>query len=76
MSPGRASKAQAREEIDRLQRSGLFDASVGRKPAFSEYQSDADQRDTVQVPLLEDRCIEASIRRDRLPDGLMKGGKA
>ena len=76
MSPGRASKAQAREEIDRLQRSGLFDASVGRKPAISEYEPDSDLRDTVQVPLLEDRCIEASIRREGLPDGLLKGGKA
>ncbi|MBK8336763.1 MAG: hypothetical protein IPL03_09225 [Sterolibacteriaceae bacterium] len=76
MSPGRASEAQAREEICRLQRSGLFDASVGRKPAISEYEPDADPRDTVQVLLLDDHCIVASIRREGLPDGWLKGGKA
>lgn len=76
MSPGRASEVQAREETDRLQRSGLFDASVGRKPAVSDYQPDVDLCDTAQVTLLEDSCSEASIRREGLPDCLLKGGKA
>jgi hypothetical protein len=75
MSPGRASKAQAREEIDRLQRSGPFDASVDTKSAVSENQPDADLRDTAQV-LLEGGCSEASIRREGLPDGLLKGKRA
>ena len=57
-------------------RRGLFDASVGRKPAISEYEPDADLRDTAQVPLLEDGCIEASVRREGLADGLLKGAKA
>jgi hypothetical protein len=55
---------------------GLFDASVGSKPALSEYQPDADLRDTAQVPLLKHSCSEAAIRREGLPDGLLKGGKA
>jgi hypothetical protein len=76
MSPGRASVAQAREETDRLQRSGPFDASVDTKSAVSENQPDADLRDTVQVPLLEVGCIVASIRREGLPDGWLKGARA
>lgn len=76
MSPGRASEAQAIEEIDRLQRSGLFDASAGSKPAISEYEPDADLRDAAQVTLLEDGCSEAAIRRDGLANGLLKGAKA
>ena len=55
---------------------GVFDASVSTKPAISEYEPDADLRDTAQVPLLEDGCSEASIRREGLPDGLLKGRKA
>lgn len=75
MFPGRASEAQAREVIDRLQRNGPFDACVGRKPAISEYEPDANLGDTAQVPLLENSCSEASIRREGLPDGLLKGGQ-
>ena len=76
MSHGRGSEAQAIEGIDRLQRSGLFDPSAGGKPAISEYRPDADLRDAAQVPLLEDGCNEAAIRRDGLADGLLKGAKA
>jgi len=54
----------------------LFGASVGRKPAISEYEPDADLRDTAQVSLLENSCIEASVRRVGLADGLLKGAKA
>lgn len=35
-----------------------------------EYEPDADQRDTEQVPLLEEGGIEAFIRRELLPDTL------
>ncbi len=76
MSPGLASVAQARDGIDRQQRSGPFDASVDTKFAVSENQTDADLTDAVQVPLLDDRCIETSIRREGLLDGWWKDGKA
>ena len=46
---------------------GLFEATVGGKPAIVEYESDADLRDTEQVPLLEDGGIEAFFRREVLP---------
>lgn len=76
MSPRRASEAQAREEIDRQQRGGLFDGSLGRKPAVFEYQPDADLRDTAPVTLLEDCRGVAPIHREGLPDGRLKGGRA
>jgi type I restriction enzyme M protein len=47
--------------------SGLFETTVGGKPAIVEYEPDSDLRDTEQVPLLEDGGIEAFIRREVLP---------
>jgi type I restriction enzyme M protein len=46
---------------------GLFEATIGGKPAVVEYEPDADLRDTEQVPLLEEGGIEAFIRREVLP---------
>jgi type I restriction enzyme M protein len=46
---------------------GLFEATVGGKPAIVEYEPDSDLRDTEQVPLLEEGGIEAFIRREVLP---------
>jgi type I restriction enzyme M protein len=56
---------------------GLFEATVGGKPAVVEYEPDSDLRDTEQVPLLEDGGIEAFIRREVLPytpDAWVKAG--
>ena len=55
---------------------GMFQATVGGKPAIVEYEPDADLRDTEQVPLLEDGGIEAFIGREVLPytpDAWIKG---
>jgi len=46
---------------------GLFETTIGGKPAVVEYEPDADLRDTEQIPLLEDGGIEAFIRREVLP---------
>jgi type I restriction enzyme M protein len=46
---------------------GLFEATVGGKPAIVDYEPDSDLRDTEQVPLLEEGGIEAFIRREVLP---------
>ena len=46
---------------------GLFEATIGGKPAVVEYEPDSDLRDTEQVPLLEDGGIEAFLRREVLP---------
>ena len=46
---------------------GLFATTVNGKPSFVEYEPDTDQRDTEQVPLLEDGGIESFIRREVLP---------
>ena len=46
---------------------GLYEATVGGKPAVVEYEPDSDLRDTEQVPLLEDGGIAAFIRREVLP---------
>jgi type I restriction enzyme M protein len=46
---------------------GLFEATIGGKPAVVEYEPDPDLRDTEQVPLLEEGGIEAFIRREVLP---------
>ena len=45
----------------------LFATTVDGKPAIVEYETDADLRDTEEVPLLEDGGIEALIRREVLP---------
>ena len=46
---------------------GLLEATADGKPAIVEYEPDSDQRDTEQVPLLEEGGIEAFIRREVLP---------
>lgn len=46
---------------------GMFEATIGGKPAVVEYEPDMDLRDTEQVPLLEDGGIEAFLRREVLP---------
>ncbi|MFN8852315.1 MAG: class I SAM-dependent DNA methyltransferase, partial [Armatimonadota bacterium] len=46
---------------------GLFEATVGGKPAVVEYEADSDLRDTENVPLLEEAGIEEFIRREVLP---------
>ena len=46
---------------------GLFEATIGGKPAVVEYEPDPDLRDTEQVPLLEEGGIEAFFRREVLP---------
>jgi type I restriction enzyme M protein len=46
---------------------GLFGVVLEGKPAVVEYETDADLRDTEQVPLLEAGGIEAFLRREVLP---------
>ena len=46
---------------------GLFEVTIGGRPAVVEYEPDSDLRDTEQIPLLEDGGIEAFIRREVLP---------
>jgi type I restriction enzyme M protein len=46
---------------------GLYEAAVNGKPVIVEYETDADLRDTEQVPLLESGGIEAFIEREVLP---------
>jgi len=46
---------------------GLFETTIGGKPAVVEYEPDSDLRDTEQVPLLEEGGIEAFLRREVLP---------
>ncbi len=46
---------------------GLFEATVGGKPAVVEYEPDSDLRDTEQIPLQEEGGIEAFLRREVLP---------
>ena len=46
---------------------GLYGAQVNGKPAVVEYETDADLRDTEQIPLLESGGIEAFIEREVLP---------
>ena len=46
---------------------GLFEATVGGRPAVVEYEPDPDLRDTEQVPLQEEGGIEAFLRREVLP---------
>ncbi len=50
---------------DRLR--GLFEATIGGKPAVVEYEPDPDLRDTEQVPLMEAGGIEAFLKREVLP---------
>lgn len=46
---------------------GLFEATIGGKPAVVEYEPDPELRDTEQVPLLEPGGIEAFVEREVLP---------
>jgi type I restriction enzyme M protein len=46
---------------------GLFETTIGGKRAVVEYESDAELRDTEQVPLLEPGGIDAFVRREVLP---------
>ncbi|MEX2553503.1 MAG: class I SAM-dependent DNA methyltransferase [Actinomycetota bacterium] len=46
---------------------GLFDTSIGGRPAVVEYEPDPELRDTEQIPLLEEGGIEAFLRREVLP---------
>lgn len=46
---------------------GLFEATIGGRPAVVEYEPDSDLRDTEQVPLLEEGGIESFLRREVLP---------
>jgi len=46
---------------------GLFQVTVGGRPAVVEFEPDPDLRDTEQVPLLEDGGIGAFLAREVLP---------
>ena len=46
---------------------GLFETTIGGKPAAVEYEPDSDLRDTEQIPLLEEGGVEAFIKREVLP---------
>lgn len=66
---------EAREVVRRVHKKGaapdslrgLFEMTIGGKPAVVEYEPDPDLRDTEQVPLLEEGGIEAFLRREVLP---------
>ena len=46
---------------------GLFETTIGDKPAVVEYEPDSELRDTEQIPLQEERGIEAFVEREILP---------
>ena len=46
---------------------GLFEASIGGKPAVVEYEPDTELRDAEQIPLLYEGGIEGFLRREVLP---------
>ena len=46
---------------------GLFETTIGGKPAVVEYESDSELRDTEQIPLQEAGGIEAFLEREVLP---------
>lgn len=46
---------------------GLFEATIGGKPAVVEYEPDPELRDTEQVPLMDEGGIEAFLKREVLP---------
>jgi type I restriction enzyme M protein len=54
-----------RTAVDPLR--GLFEMTLGGRPAVVEYEPDSDLRDTEQVPLLEEGGIEAFLTREVLP---------
>ena len=46
---------------------GLFEVSIGGKPAVVEYEPDTELRDAEQIPLLYEGGIEGFLRREVLP---------
>ena len=46
---------------------GLFEASIGGKPAVVEYEPDTELRDAEQIPLLYEGGIEGFLRDEVLP---------
>ena len=46
---------------------GLYEATIGGKPAVVEYEPDTDLRDTEQIPLLYGVGIEGFLHREVLP---------
>jgi type I restriction enzyme M protein len=46
---------------------GRFETLIGGRSRVVEYEPDTDQRDTEQIPLLEEGGIEAFVRREVLP---------
>ena len=46
---------------------GLFEATISGKRCVVEYEPDTEQRDTEQVPLLEEGGIDAFLHREVLP---------
>ena len=46
---------------------GLFEKTIGGKPAVVEYEPDADLRDIERIPLQEEGGIEAFLQREVLP---------
>ena len=46
---------------------GLFETTIGGKPAVVEYEPDSELRDTEQIPLQEAGGIEAFLEREVLP---------
>ena len=46
---------------------GLFVAHVDGKPVVVEYEPDTDLRDTEQIPLLYEGCIDGFLHREVLP---------
>jgi type I restriction enzyme M protein len=46
---------------------GRFEVTIRGKPRVVEYEPDTEQRDTEQIPLLEEGGIEAFFRREVLP---------
>ena len=46
---------------------GLFETTIGGKPATVEYESDSKLRDSEQIPLAEEGGIEAFMCREVLP---------
>ena len=53
--------------IKKINKRGLFPATIKGKSRVVEYEPDSDLRDTEQVPLLEEGSIEAFLRREVLP---------
>ena len=46
---------------------GLFESTIGGRRCVVEYEPDSEQRDTEQIPLMEEGGIEAFLRCEVLP---------